>query len=152
MILSLGSLLSKGSVYLTLRLISSLNLLSSGLTLSACTAVIGLGAMIPRLIDSSKDVESNIAVRGSPAVPMARTVLPGPVNNRNTNSFLASTKPPSFSRVHFDPVLKGREFSTAATLVDDPLMDKLGIMKEKFWAKGLTWVDPHPGLGRGGFQ
>ena len=107
--------------------------------------------MLPRVIDLTKDDQSNSANRGSIVGPLDKPALPGPSVNRSVSSFIASTFPPRASRVHFDPAVKGREYSTGATLIDDPLMDKLDGMKTKFSAKGLTWVDPHPGLGRAGF-
>ena len=108
--------------------------------------------MLPRVIDLSKDDQSTVSNRGSAVSSGAGPASTPTIVNRSVSAFMASTFPPKASRVHFDPNIKGREYSTGATLVDDPLMDKLEGMKTKFSARGLTWVDPHLGLGRAGYQ
>ena len=108
--------------------------------------------MLPRVIDLTKDDQSNSANRGTVVGSLVKPTLPSPSINRSVSTFMASTFPPRASRVPFDPVVEGRKYSAGATLIDDPLMDKLEGMKTKFSAKGLTWVDPHPGLGRAGYQ
>ena len=140
-------------MYLVLRLTSCLSLASSGLTWSANTAIPFLvlsAVMLPGVLRLAQN-DSTSAINGSIAgSSVDHPVLLDSPGDSGTSSFVDGSNGVIPKRVSFVADIKGKQPGLYS--VDDPLMTGLEGMKRKFWAKGISWIDPHPAPGREGYQ